>query len=173
MQHARLAGQADVPRAHRIPEYLFMNDLFMNDVGAPLSNRCMHDPSPTTSRRASQQRRWLEARLVTLPSNNSQIVSKPTINMPSPSSGPGPRCIALVAPRSRWNGSGRRVHPCIRSAPPLFRPKHLASQSCAGKQAKSAQCCAATVGRLERRNRHGRSRPFRLVRADHHRHGGC
>jgi hypothetical protein len=56
MQHARLAGQADVPRAHRIPEYLFMNDLFMNDVGAPLSNRSMHDPSPTTSRRASQQR---------------------------------------------------------------------------------------------------------------------
>jgi hypothetical protein len=39
MQHARLAGQADVPRAHRIPEYLFMNDLFMNDVGAPLSKQ--------------------------------------------------------------------------------------------------------------------------------------
>jgi hypothetical protein len=40
---------------------------------------------------------------------------------------------------------GRGVRRCIRSAPPLFTPKDLASRSCIGKAAKSAQCCAATV----------------------------
>jgi hypothetical protein len=67
IQHARLVGQADVPRAHRIPEYLFMNDMFMNDVGAPLSNRFIHDPCrPRQTQRAQVGNdRWLKARLVT------------------------------------------------------------------------------------------------------------
>src|ERR1039458_764883 len=55
-------------------------------------------------------------------------------------------CVSFLM---EWEG--RRVRSCIRSAPPLFRPKDLALQSCAGKEARSAQCCAATVGRLERK----------------------
>jgi hypothetical protein len=71
------------------------------------------------------------------------------------------------APARRNAGVGI-ARPCFRPVPPLFRSQDLASQSCAGKQAESAPCCAAVGCWLGRKSRHGLSAwTFRLVRADH------
>jgi hypothetical protein len=54
-------------------------------------------------------------------------------SMPSCSFGPRPRCIAFAAASFLAESRRRRVRPCTRSAPPIFKPKDLASQLCVAK----------------------------------------
>jgi hypothetical protein len=50
------------------------------------------------------------------------------------------------------HGEECHFRPCAGSALPLFRQKHLTSQSYAEKEARSAPCGAVTVGRPNEKN---------------------
>src|SRR5712675_1785183 len=83
---------------------------------------------------------------------------------------PGPTCIASFLV------NGRGAVPSLHSLrPAVIQAKALSlSMMRPKKEAKSAQCGAATACRLERRSRHGRlSWTLHLVRADNDRHAGC
>src|SRR5260370_23889874 len=83
---------------------------------------------------------------------------------------PGPTCIASFLV------NGRGAVPSLHSlCAAVIQAKALSlSMMRPKKEAKSAQCGAATACRLERRSRHGRlSRSFYLVRADNDIQAGC